>query len=155
MCVYIDINSHIYIVCTNIAIVLHMSYYIYIVLYYYICVYYVIFCWRMPQLMPIDRHHLMNHPICSHLRVLFKWHKLSNIPSFFVLLPAPEVANPPVVINMPLNVPSNDHPPRPATLGIHPSIEPCRHPMFVKPLPSTQVWHGLQKSMLVKDMECS
>ena len=43
MCVYIDINSHIYIVCTNIAIVLHMSYYIYIVLYYYICVYYVIF----------------------------------------------------------------------------------------------------------------
>ena len=70
MCVYIDINSHIYIVCTNIAIVLHMSYYIYIVLYYYICVYYVIFCWRMPQLMPIDRHHhVMNHPICSHLRL--------------------------------------------------------------------------------------
>ena len=35
-------NIYIYSVCTSIAIVLHMSHYIYIVLYYYICAYYEI-----------------------------------------------------------------------------------------------------------------
>ena len=90
----------------------------------------------------------MNHPICNHGGVLFKCHNQSSIPSICVLVPAPEGANPPVQPNMDLNVPSNDHSPRPATLGIHPSIEFCRHPITTKPLPSTQVWHGLQKSML-------
>ena len=91
---------------------------------------------------------MMNHPICNHGGVLFKCHNQSSIPSICVLVPAPEGANPPVQPNMELNVPSNDHSPRPATLGIHPSIEFCRHPITTKPLPSTQVWHGLQKSML-------
>ena len=146
-CVYIDINSHIYIVCTNIAIVLHMSYYIYIVLYYYICVYYVIFCWRMPQLMPmVFKHQMTNHPICcicpmvnhpifNHGWVLFRCHNQSSIPRMCVLVPAPGGANPIVQPAMELNVPSNDHSPRPATLGIHPSIEFCRHPITTKPLP--------------------
>ena len=97
-----------------------------------------------------SQHHMMNHPICNHGGVLFKCHNQSSIPSICVLVPAPEGANPPVQPNMELNVPSNDHSPRPATLGIHPSIEFCRHPITTKPLPSTQVWHGLQKSMLVR-----
>ena len=134
------------------------------------------FFWTMPQLMPMvctqncltnsapeggvlfkwwGLWNMMNHPICNHGGVLFKCHNQSSIPSICVLVPAPEGANPPVQPNMELNVPSNDHSPRPATLGIHPSIEFCRHPITSKPLPSTQVWHGLQKSMLVKDMECS
>ena len=71
-----------------------------------------------------------------------------HYPKISLTVPAPGCGKP-------IPQPSNDHSPRPATLGIHPSIEPCRHPITSKPLPSTQVWHGLQKSMLVKDMECS
>ena len=118
------------------------------------------FFWRMPQLMPmVFKHqmtnlpiccicHMVNHPICNHPGVLLKCHSQVSIPFICVLVPAPPVANPPVLPSMELNVPSHDHSPRPATLGIHPSIEFCRHPITTKPLPSTQVWHGLQKSML-------
>ena len=140
MCVYIDINSHIYSVYKHSYCVAYVILYIHSIILLYMCLLCDFFR-RMPQLMPmVSKHHVMNHPICNHPgAILKKCHSQVSIPSMCVLVPAPEGANPPVQPNMDLNVPSNDHSPRPATLGIHPSIEPCRHPIFVKPLPSTQV----------------
>ena len=120
-----------------------------------------LFCWRMPQLMPMvtswgppEWASCASHPKLLHMshgepsNHVSSWGppELSHpehYPKISLTVPAPGCGKP-------IPQPSNDHSPRPATLGIHPSIEFCRHPITTKPLPSSQVWHGLQKSMLVR-----